>query len=207
VLAAAAWAFLKLASEMREGETAPFDSGILSALRQPGDPHLPIGPRWLTETMRDITALGGVTVLTLVAIVAVILLLLHAKRREAWTFAGTMIFAQIATEIVKRIYDRPRPGFAIYDLPVSNSFPSGHTTLSTVTYFLLAAIIARFETAPYTKRVVFILAALLTITIGASRVFLGVHWPSDVLAGWALGGGLALLAHHLLLRTKIDAKG
>jgi undecaprenyl-diphosphatase len=199
-LAGAGWAFLKLASEMREGELNTFDLAILDALRVPGQPHTPIGPHWLTEVMRDITALGGVTLLTIIVVLSVILLLLHQKRREALVLAGVVIAAQLSSNLFKLFYARVRPSFAIYgDLPLSNSFPSGHSTTSAATYFLLAVIVARFEVSPAVKTVIFVLAGLLTIAVGISRVYLGVHWPSDVLGGWTLGAAAALLARQLFL--------
>lgn len=185
---------------MGEGETTAFDRAILLALRQPNQPHVAIGPHWLSETMRDITALGGVTLLILIVSVAALLLLIHGKRREAAVLAATTVFAQLASDLFKTFYDRSRPDFAIYgDLPPTHSFPSGHSTVAATAYMLLALIVARLEPSLGTKRLVFVLAAILIVAIGISRVYLGVHWPSDVLGGWALGGGLALLSAQLFL--------
>lgn len=193
LVAGAVWGFLKFASEVGEGETLGIDRRILLALRKPGDPTDPIGPRALEESMRDVTALGGVTVLTLVTLTATLALWFHGKRRQALVFAGTVIAAQISATLLKDLYDRPRPDLVPHGSYVySASFPSGHSALSAATYLTLAMVIASLETRPATKRLTFIVAGLVTVFVGFSRVYLGVHWPSDVLAGWVLGAAWAL---------------
>ena len=179
--AGAVWGFLKFASEVGEGETLALDRRILLALRQPGDPTDPIGSRTFEEAMRDVTALGGVTVLTLVTITATLALLLHGKRR------------QVSATFLKDLYDRPRPDLVPHGSYVySASFPSGHSTLSAATYLTLAMVIASLEPRTATKVLTFVVAGLVTIFVGFSRIYLGVHWPSDVLAGWVLGAAWAL---------------
>ena len=204
--AAALWAFLGVAGEMREGETAALDARLLLALRRPGHPADPIGPRWLEECMRDLTALGGATVLTLVTITAVVTLLFHAKRRHALVMGATVIAAQLSGEVLKALYDRPRPTLVPHGSYVySASFPSGHSTIAAATYLTLAAIIAHLERTRRAKAFVFVLASLMISAVGFSRVYLGVHWPSDVLAGWALGALWALaawIALQMLLRGR-----
>ncbi len=180
---------------MREGELAAFDYRLLLALRQPDKPHVGAGPIWLLECMRDVTALGGVTLLTLVTVISVIALLAHGRKAQAVVLAVAVPLAQVSSDIFKTFYGRARPSFAIYgDLPVSQSFPSGHSTVATATYFLLAVIVASLETKVSTKILSFAVAAFISIVIGVSRVYLGVHWPSDVIAGWFLGAAWALIA-------------
>ena len=187
------WAFLNIAGEMGEGETAALDRRLLLALRTPGDPTSPIGPRWLQEAMRDLTALGGVTVLTLLTVTAVVTLLFHGKRRHALVMGATVVLAQISSEALKAFYDRPRPTLVPHGSFVySSSFPSGHSTLAAATYLTLAAIVASLERTRQAKIFVFVLALLIVPAVGFSRVYLGVHWPSDVLAGWSLGALWAL---------------
>jgi undecaprenyl-diphosphatase len=193
--AAVLWGFLVLAGEMREGETAAVDRQLLLALRTPGHPADPIGPRWFEESMRDMTALGGVTVLTLTTVTAVLALLFHRKRVHALVMGATVLLADVSSEVLKVVYDRPRPmlvphGSFVY----SASFPSGHSTLSAATYLTLAAIVASLEPTRKLKILVFALAVLIIAGVGFSRVFLGVHWPSDVLAGWSLGSLWAFAA-------------
>lgn len=198
-LIAAIWAFLSLAGELREGELTAFDTWVLIALRHTGLPHEAIGPRWLTDSMRDITALGSFTVLFLITIVAVSMLAMHGKKRQAGVLAAGVVLAQISGQFLKLFYGRTRPSFAVYgDLPTSLSFPSGHSTVATATYFLLALIVAGLEVRTAAKVLVFAMAALLAIGIGFSRVYLGVHWPSDVIAGWCVGGFWALAASLVL---------
>lgn len=200
--AGAIWAFLKLAGEMTEGETNAFDSKILLALRRPGDLADPIGSRSVEESMRDITALGGVTFLTLLTVVATLALVLHGKWKRAAVFAGTVIAANISSEVLKQVYDRPRPTLVPHGVYVySGSFPSGHSTLAAATFLTLATVIASLEPRRSTKALTYVLAIALTIMVGFSRVYLGVHWPSDVLGGWSLGAAWALVAWIVLNRV------
>jgi undecaprenyl-diphosphatase len=193
--AAALWAFLAIGGEMKEGETLALDRRLLLMLRQPGDPSQPIGSRSFQESMRDVTALGGVTVLTLVTIAVTLALVFHRKLRQAWIFLATVLIAQVASEQLKSLYGRPRPELVPHGSYVySASFPSGHSMLSAAVYLTLAMIVASLEPRRPTKVLVFVLAVGMMIAIGFSRVYLAVHWPSDVLAGWCAGAGLAALA-------------
>ena len=197
----AIWSFLALGSEVGEGELAAFDRGLLLALRQPGEPHIAAGPPWLLECMRDVTALGGVTLLAFITVISVVALLVHRHNAQAVVLAVAIPLAQVSSDLFKTFYGRARPTFAVYgDLPISQSFPSGHSTVATATYFLLAVIVASLETRLSVKVLAFAVAAFLSIMIGVSRVYLGVHWPSDVIAGWFLGAAWALAA-ALGLRT------
>jgi undecaprenyl-diphosphatase len=195
------WAFFNIAGEMTEGETQAFDKHILLALRNPANLSEPLGSRSFEEAMRDVTALGGVTVMTLVTLVGVLAFLMHGKRWRAGILAGTVLLADISSEALKQLYGRPRPDLVPHGSYVySASFPSGHSTLSAATFLTLAMLIASLEPNRGTKIMVFALAMLLVLAIGVSRVYLGVHWPSDVLAGWCLGGGWALAAWTVLAR-------
>lgn len=193
--AAAVWAFVDIGGEVLEGETQAYDRAILLALRNPAHPADPLGSRSFEESMRDVTALGGFTFLTLLTVVATLALAFHRKRRQAALFAVTVILAQVSSEILKLVYERPRPELVPHGSYVySNSFPSGHSTVAAATYLALATVIASLEPRRATKVLAYALAIGLVVMIGFSRVYLGVHWPSDVLAGWSLGAGWALLA-------------
>jgi undecaprenyl-diphosphatase len=195
------WAFFNIAGEMTEGETQAIDKHILLALRNPANPSDPIGSPSFQEAMRDVTALGGVTVVTLVAVVGVLAFLMHRRRWHAGILAGTVLLADISSEVLKSLYSRPRPDLVPHGSYVySASFPSGHSTLSAATFLTLATLIASLEPNRGTKIMVYVLAVLLVLSIGVSRVYLGVHWPSDVLAGWCLGAAWALAAWTALLR-------
>ncbi len=197
----AIWGFFNLASEMGEGDTLALDRHILLALRNPANPADPLGSRSFEEAMRDVTALGGVTVMVLVTVVGILAFLMHGRRGHALVLAATVLLADVSSEGLKMLYHRPRPDLVPHGSYVySGSFPSGHSTLSAATFLTLAMLIASLEPNRATKAMVYVLAMLLVLAIGVSRVYLGVHWPSDVLAGWCLGGAWALAAWSVLLR-------
>jgi undecaprenyl-diphosphatase len=197
---AALWTFLGVTGEVREGETSPIDTAGLLLFRVAGRPEQAVGPRWVQETARDITALGGFTVLTLLTVVAIAVLVINRKRLQAGIFAVTVMAAQAMSEIVKAWVDRPRPPPMLHhDLVYSSSFPSGHAMMSPVVYLTLAAFVSATDNRRAVKVMMFGLAVALVIAIGVSRVYLGVHWPSDVLAGWSLGSAVAVIATLALM--------
>ena len=204
-VAAAALGFVRLASEMREGETRAFDSAILLKLRLTGALSLSIGPPWLRFAMNDITALGGWTVLTLVTVAAIGFLLVERRWwLAAFVVAATAGGAALNT-LLKASYARPRPDIVSHLVEVSTaSFPSGHAMNSAVIYLTLGALGSRAARGPAARRYLMGVAVLLTLLIGFSRVFLGVHWPTDVIAGWVAGAAWASLcwavAEQLRLR-------
>lgn len=201
--AGAVWAFLAVGGEVREGEPLALDERILLALRTPDNPDEPLGSHSIQEAMRDITALGGFTVLTLVTVVATIAFLLHRKARHALVLAGAVLSAQIGSDLLKELYGRPRPDLAPHGVYVySASFPSGHSMLSATVYLTLAMLIASLEPRRATKALVFATAVLVMIAVGISRIYLAVHWPSDVLAGWCAGAVWALIAWAALWRLE-----
>jgi undecaprenyl-diphosphatase len=200
-LAGALWGFFNLGSEMVEGDTLALDRRVLLALRNPANPNDPLGSRSFEEAMRDVTALGGFTVVTLVTVVAVAAFLIHGRKRHALVLAGTVLLAELSSDLAKTLYGRPRPDLVPHGSYVySASFPSGHSTLSAATYLTLAVLVASLEPNRGTKAMVFVLAGVLVLAIGFSRVYLGVHWPSDVLAGWSLGAAWALAGWTVLRR-------
>jgi undecaprenyl-diphosphatase len=199
--AGALWGFFNIASEVNEGDTKALDTKLLLMLRNAAEPSDPIGSRAVQESLRDVTALGGVTVISLVTTVALLAFLMHRKLWHAAIFAGTVLLAFVSSELLKDAYDRPRPNLVPHGSYVySSSFPSGHSTLSAAVYLTLAMLISSLEPNRATKSLVFVLAGLLVVGIGFSRVYLAVHWPSDVLAGWCLGAAWALIAWVALLR-------
>ena len=205
-LAALVWGFLSIGGDMAEGDTLAFDRRLLLSLRVPGNPADPIGPRAFEEAMRDVTALGGFTVLTLVTIVATLAFAIHRRWKHAGVMAGTILLAQACSRLLKNAYDRPRPDVAPHLVEVySGSFPSGHAMLWAATYLTLAALIAHLEVKRRAKVLVFALALLLMAAIGFSRVYLGVHWPSDVAAGWCVGAAWAIFAWLMLIRLRVRA--
>lgn len=191
----AAWGFLALMGDVREGETTRLDSRILLAFRHPGDLASPIGPRWLQEGARDITALGGTTVLTLVVVLATALLWLHRRRAQALAFLAAVLGGDVLAQVIKHLVGRARPDLVPHlDLVYSSSFPSGHSAMSPIVYFTLAGLVAAGEGRRAQKALLIAAAVGVVLAIGVSRVYLGVHWPTDVLAGWALGTAVAVVA-------------
>lgn len=201
-IAAGVWVVASLGVHVRHGRTEGLDPAIIEALRVPGHPHQPIGPRWLQDVMRDITALGGATVTVLAALLVFAALAFHKLWRRGVMLLAVVAMAQLTDELLKGLFDRPRPDFAPPGTFVyAQSFPSGHSTSSAALWMSLAMIAASFETEEEAKIFWFVIAGVVIVAVGFSRVFLGVHWPTDVLAGWTLGTSWALvgwLARRLL---------
>lgn len=192
--AALAFVFVRIADEMIEGETRAFDERILLALRNPADLKQPIGPRWLETAMVDLTGLGGVPTLTLITALVVIYLLVSRRFANAALVAGAISGGAVLSDILKVSFARPRPEVVDHLVSVqSMSFPSGHAMASAVVYLTLGALLARTERRRAVRGYIFAVAVLLTLLIGVTRIYLGVHYPTDVLAGWALGAAWALL--------------
>lgn len=188
------WAFAELADAVLEKETRSFDEELLLALRTPGDPTDPIGPRWFEEVMRDLTALGGVTVVALITAAVGLYLLGRRKYRAVILLVASVAGAWGVNMILKASFGRARPSLVPHGSVVySASFPSGHAMVATATYLILAVLLARLHTSMRLKIFVFTWAVLISVLVGVSRVYLGVHWPTDVLAGWTVGASWALL--------------
>jgi undecaprenyl-diphosphatase len=194
ILAAAAFAFLKFASEVLEGDTLDFDRWILQALRNPADPSVPAGPEWLRAAMIDLTSLGGVTILTLITTFVVGYLLAIRKYATAAFVTVAVVSGAIMSTMLKLAFARARPELVAHLVDVHTaSFPSGHAMNSAVTYLTLGTLLARTEKDRSVRIYLLTIAIILVLTIGFSRVYLGVHWPSDILAGWCIGGTWAVL--------------
>ncbi|QEE38216.1 MULTISPECIES: phosphatase PAP2 family protein [unclassified Methylobacterium] len=197
------YGFFYLAHEVGEGSTAALDRKILLALRNPADLSDPIGPPWLEETMRDITGLGSVfTVLFLTCAVAAYLAVSGRRRISLFVLAAVGSGELIST-VLKLFYQRPRPDLVPHGMEVfTASFPSGHATMSAIAYLTLATLIARLDRNRSAKALVLGLGVGLTLLVGLSRIYLGVHWPSDVLAGWCIGAAWASLCWFVALQLQ-----
>lgn len=193
-LAAALWGFGWLAEEVVEGETRAFDTHLLLALRSASDPSDPIGPVWFEQMVRDFTALGSVGVLTLVVLAVIGFLALARQRGAAFMVAASVGGGWLVTEALKRGFGRPRPDLVPHGAIVYTfSFPSSHAAMSAVVYLTLGALLARVQPQRRLKIYLVLLAILLTLIAGTSRIYLAVHWPTDVLAGWIIGAIWAVL--------------
>lgn len=189
----ALFVFIKVAGEVVEGDTGKIDLLILLWLRVPGEPTHPLGTIWLEDFARDITALGSLPVLGLFVLIAMVFLLLIGQRFFALFMLISTVGGTFIVTVLKEVFGRSRPTLMSDVMYVdSASFPSGHAMLSAVVYLTLGALIARLVPGIALKLYVMTIAVILTGLVGLSRVYLGVHWPSDVLAGWAAGAAWAL---------------
>lgn len=211
VIAGCLWGFEELMEVARASTPHAFDTEILLAFRHAGQPDSPIGPPWLQGAVRDITALGSSAVLVLITATTIMYLLLVRRPGTALFVFAAIAGGQVLSSLLKLEVDRPRPDLVSHLVTeTSLSFPSGHAMLSAVTYLTLGSLAARFLPDRRAKIFVLGLAVLVTVLVGISRVYLGVHWPSDVLAGWCAGFAWAMLcwlAARLLQRRKMTADG
>jgi undecaprenyl-diphosphatase len=177
-----------------EGGSREFDRRVLLALRSRADPADPLGPRWLEEMARDFTGLGGVGILGLITAASVVYLLMMRKRHAAVFLAVAVGGGILLSTLFKAGFDRPRPDLVAHLAQVyTASFPSGHSMMSAVAYLTLGTLLARLHKGRVVQAFILGVAILITLLVGASRVYLGVHWPTDVLAGWAAGAAWACL--------------
>jgi undecaprenyl-diphosphatase len=194
VSAALAVGFLSLSRAVVAGRTEHLDRQLLLAMREVDDTSDPVGPRWFEEACRDFTALGGVTVLSIFTVTVTAFFWLAGMHRGA-VYVGIAVFgALVINSALKAAFDRPRPDLVPHGSVVYQaSFPSGHSMLAATVYLTLGMVASRFVPRRRLKVLLIGMAFLVTGFVGASRVYLGVHWPTDVVAGWAVGVAWALL--------------
>lgn len=203
------WGFAALLGEVREGETMNFDSHILKAFRRPEDPSRLIGPKWLESVVRDVTSLGGVVVLAMVVLTVAIFLLLIKRYHMVCLLLVCTIGAAVINSTIKDLVERPRPKVVPQLMKESSeSFPSGHSAMSAAVYLTLGGLLAQTVSRRRLKLYFLFVAMTLSGLVGLSRVMLGVHYPTDVLAGWTTGLVWALLcwlaARYLQRRGAIE---
>ena len=189
-----------LAGRAAGGDVHAIDEAVLRAALALRAAH----PR-VTEAMRDLSGLGSTTVLTLATTLTVLWLALVGRRLTALLVALSALSGSAAVSLLKAAFGRLRPDGALAALVVEGlSFPSGHATMSAVVWLTLGALVARTRPAGPQRAYVLGGAALVTGLVGASRVVLGVHWLTDVLAGWAIGAAWALA--WLLLARRLASR-
>jgi undecaprenyl-diphosphatase len=188
VLAMGFWVFLGLANLVSAGATRQVDEWMVRAVRHPDNPALPRGPQWLPEAVRDVTAMGSTTVLTMITAAAAGFLAMRRQYQALLLLLAAIGGGLLLNWLLKGFFDRPRPDLVPHLMLVRNpSFPSGHSLLSAVVYLTIGALLARLVEPLKFKIYILGVALAFSFLIGLSRIYLGVHYPSDVLAGWTVG--------------------
>lgn len=199
------FAFIRLAGEVMEGSTQALDLRILRALRKAEDPAKPIGPDWMEFALLDLTALGGPTVLGLVVFAVVGFLCLQARYRTALIILVTSVSGELVNNVMKHAFMRARPTIVPHlREAISTSFPSGHAMDSAIIYLTLGTVLMRVAERRLTKIYCLVVGFVLTLLVGVSRVYLGVHYPTDVVGGWILGFVWASLCWLVAVRFEAD---
>jgi len=200
LVVAGTWGFVELLDEVQEGETQQFDEWVIRTLRE----HE--GPKWLQEIGRDLTALGGVAVMAMATLAVAGYLLLRRRYGAMWLVIAATAGGLLLSTVLKYFIDRDRPALVEHKSMVyTKSFPSGHSMMAAVVYLTLGSLLARIMPGRVLKLYFLTLAMVLTVLVGVSRVYLGVHWPTDVLAGWC--GGLVWALLCWLVARKLQRKG
>lgn len=198
--AALLWCFGAIMEDVLDGEAHAFDRTLLLAFRAAGDLSDPLGPPWVESAARDITSLGSFIVLALVSLGVIGFELTLGRVRSAVLVAVSVGGGALLSSVLKVTLERPRPDLVPHVVDVHTfSFPSGHAMLSAVTYLTLGALLARLQSGRATRIYALAIALLLTFLVGLSRIYLGVHWPTDVLAGWSVGAAWALICWSVAL--------
>ena len=203
IIAGLVFAFGFIAQEVVKGKTLAFDREVMLALRNSVDTSVPIGPAWLPEAARDITSLGSIIVLVIITLVVVGYLFLAGKSAVAWLMLIAVFGGIALSDLLKFAFGRARPDIVTPLARVfTTSFPSGHATLSAITYLTIGAVLARSQPSSTISLYFMSLAAFLTMIIGVSRIYLGVHYPTDVLGGWCIGTAWAMGCWAIMARLQ-----
>lgn len=199
VLGTACFVALAVAVATGEGQVELADEAIFAWLRS----GAPSGIPWFTEAVRDVSSLGSLSILIGTSLIAFAYLALLGR----W-WAAFHVFIAAAGGIalgmgLKIPFDRARPDLLLHESQVfTRSFPSAHATASAAVFLTLAALVARERNSAAQRGYILAVIAMIVILIGISRIYLGVHWPSDVAAGWALGSAWACGCWLVLARRR-----
>lgn len=188
---AAVWAFVQLADDAPEGDYLELENRVLQAMRHDG---VPLGGEAVASAMRDVTAMGGSVVLVAITLLILGHLWLSRRYRVAVLLAVATAGGLALNGVLKHAFARERPDATLHLVEVrSPSFPSGHSMAASIFYLTSGALLARTTKRRSEKYYLMSCALLLTFAVGFSRVYLGVHYPTDVLAGWCAGAAWAIL--------------
>jgi undecaprenyl-diphosphatase len=185
--------FRQIAEIVEEGRANAFDLRVLHTLRPVGLPHDSLGWIWANIGASDLSAMGSISVLTYIVVLVSGLFLGLKRWREAALLFLASAGGLIMTVGLQDLFNRPRPPLTLEEAAGLNaSFPSGHALLSATVYLTLGTLIGHFADRRFVRFYALGAAVVLTVIIGVSRIFLGMHWCTDVLAGWCIGLGWAL---------------
>ena len=194
-------AFIAIADEVSELSTQKFDEAILLALR--AAPDDPLGSHAVEAGVMHISALGSSVVTTLIVIIVTGFFALAGHWRYAGLVVASSVGCAVVMSLLKGLFERARPTVVTHlDPPGGLSFPSGHSTISAALYMTLAVLIARTLDKRRLRVYVVCMGVLMMVLIGVSRLYLGVHYPTDVLAGWCIGSAWALGCWALMTRLQ-----
>jgi len=207
ILVTALLVFTYVAKEVVSGESKGFDEMTLNYLRHDGKILLD-EQTWLTGMMIDITALGGTTIIFMITAAVVFYLLIQKQYEFMWLILIATIGGAILSFGLKELFARERPQLIYHLLTVKSlSFPSGHAMMSSVVYLTQGALLAKVRSNKNLRVYILLVAIILVFLIGISRIYLGVHYPTDVLAGWSVGlawASLCWLAVKYLQKRKVQ---
>jgi undecaprenyl-diphosphatase len=188
LIVAGTWSFFEVSSLVAGGKTQAFDERVVRMFRHSKHPEDTIGPSWLAQAAREITSLGSYSALLLIIAISALFLAAAEQRIALRTLLGASFTGYALMMLLKNSFARPRPAIVPHLTEFhSSSFPSGHALISVVVYVTLGFQLLRVIDHQRLRVAIIVTVVLLTTLIGVSRVFLGVHYPTDVLAGWTAG--------------------
>lgn len=196
--------FLLLGWRVEHGPPPAVDLAILHAMR--GPEGQPAGPAWVQDAARDFTSLGSISILGTVVVIFTGYLVLARRGRTALALVGATVGGTIVATALKSIVGRQRPTVVSHLAHTfTESFPSGHAFGSAVVYLTVGVLLYRTTTDRALRAWFLAVAFGLTLIVGVTRIYLGVHYPSDVLGGWM--GGVAWALYVWLVVTKLQRRG